>query len=30
VAEDVMAVIVFAWWVPVLGLPASAIAWRFV
>ncbi|HWC29942.1 MAG TPA: DUF4349 domain-containing protein [Dehalococcoidia bacterium] len=27
VAEDVLTVIVFAWWVPVLGLPVAVIVW---
>jgi hypothetical protein len=27
IAEGVLTVVVFAWWVPVIGVPAGAIAW---
>lgn len=27
IAEGVLTVVVFAWWVPVIGIPAAAIAW---
>ena len=27
IAEGVLTVVVFAWWVPVIGVPAAAIAW---
>ena len=27
IAEDVLTVLVFAWWVPVLAVPAAAVAW---
>jgi hypothetical protein len=27
IAEGVLTVVVFAWWVPVIGIPAGAIAW---
>jgi hypothetical protein len=27
VAEDVLTVIVFAWWVPLIGVPAAALIW---
>jgi hypothetical protein len=27
IAEDVLTVVVFAWWVPVLGVPAALVAW---
>ena len=29
ILEDVLTVIVFAWWVPVIGVPAAAVAWSF-